>query len=130
MKLVVKLPEGKPPFIGIEFESPWIGEKEGREVFSNSNQRAFDLVIQPLSSTMSIRLVCEDPVIVKFYSGVEFDVERFKLWIHVSKNQNKINFGHTYSKYSEDKICYIVKDGKKVPMVLKVRRILLEGFDL
>lgn len=127
MKLVVKLPDGKPPFIGVEYENPWIGEKEGREVFKICNGCEFDLVIQPLPSVLSIRLICEDPFMVKFYSSIEFDKQRFKRWYQIAKAYRIVNFGHTYSKYSEDKICFMVKNGKKVPMVLKVKRILLEG---
>lgn len=127
MKLVVKLPDGKPPFIGIEFENPWKGESDGREVSMNLNSSLFTLVIQPIGQNLSIRLVCDDPVKVKFYSNIKFDKERFMRWYAIAKAHKILKFGLTHSTYSEDKICFMVKDGKKVPMVLTIRALLMEG---
>jgi hypothetical protein len=126
MRLVLKLPQGKPPFIGIEFSKIWQGEKENRDLIFDFKNEIYTLLIEPIGGYLNIRLFSEQKNIVRYYNGVSYNKDAFKRWIELTRNSGLFNFGHTYQENSVDKICIVLKDGIKIYFVLKVNRYMID----
>ncbi len=126
MRLVLKLPNGKPPFIGIEFTKIWQGEKENKELIIEFKEEIYTLLFEPIGGTLNIRLFSEQKNIVRYYNGVIYNKDIFKRWIQLTQKNVIINFGHTYQENSIDKICTVLKDGVKINFVLKVNRYMID----
>lgn len=119
MKLVLKLPNGKPPFIGIEFENSWQGERCNKDLILESRNEIYTLLIEP-TPRVNLRLVSDSKRICRFYDQVEYDKQKLKRWIELTRKAKLINFGHTYQEKSKDHICKVYVESKQVPFVLKL----------
>lgn len=126
MKLILKLPNGKPPFIGIEFEKQWQGEKENKDLLLEHTNIVYSLLVEPAQSGINIRLICDSPLVIRFYHQVQYNIESFKRWHFHAQNYHSINFGHTYKDHSEDKICVLLQEGKRIPCVFKITHLMVD----
>ncbi len=126
MRLVLKLPSGKPPFIGVEFENASKGERENKDLLLTKRNAVYKLLFEPTCGLLNIRLYSENPPVVRYYKGIDFNPDAFKRWLHTAELYKKVNFGHTYSEKANDTICSLFDDGKKVPFVLKVDWLMVD----
>lgn len=121
MKLVLKLPDGKPPFIGIEFDNAWEGERCNKDLMLEFKDEVYTLLIEPTVKA-NLRLVSDGKRICRFYNQIEYDSGKLKLWIEKTRHAQVFNFGHTFQEKSKDKICKVIIDSKSTPFVLKLKR--------
>ncbi len=123
MELVLKLPKGKPPFVGVLFEQEYHGADMNVDLYKTHGNRAYKLVLEPIKTKINLRLICEEIVTVRFYNGLKYNHERLNDWIYLTKNTSAYTFGHVV--FREDKHFSVrVHPGGK-PFVLKV-----ESFEL
>jgi hypothetical protein len=66
--LIVKLPKGKPPFIGILFSTETEANTLNQELVNDFKYRPYRIILEPLRDFINLRLVCEEIVVVKFYN--------------------------------------------------------------
>jgi hypothetical protein len=100
MALVLKVPQGRPPYIGIEFRNKFAAGHINQDLvdllFNADKSRlpAFHLQIEPLSGSCNIRLSCAQPIIIRFYRKVNYEPERLVRWMKAVKESTVFNFGH------------------------------------
>lgn len=117
MKLVLKVPKGKLPFIGIEF-GEHVAADTNKDLIQNHSEKEYKIVLEHSHKRLQLRLICEELVTVRFYERLEFDPSKLRDWLYITQKATKFNFGHIFVKGNTD---YIARTypGRK-PFVLKV----------
>lgn len=90
-ELLLLLPEGKPPFLGIIHEDldlcklklEFLSTYEEKEIFVSFNRDRINLRVQMTSRD-----------VVRFYSQLVYNRTELILWLDAIKNSDNINFGH------------------------------------
>ncbi len=85
-----KLTQGKPPFIGVVFNT--LEEAKINEDVLEFKSSRFSIMVTGYGSDISFRLQCSEHNIIRHYNNVPFDYNLFKAWRVYSHLQ--INFGH------------------------------------
>jgi hypothetical protein len=120
MELVLKMPQGKPPFIGLEFPSSWKGELNKDLVYENADKQ-YKLILET-ERQLKMTLVCEDIAVRRVYPGIGYHPARLKNWLTQMRQYSQVNFGHVYLQDGNHKI---VKLAGQKNFVLKVVNIEL-----
>lgn len=99
MKLIFKLPANKCPFIGILFsnEELFKGEKLHAEIVEKYGHCTYTITLEQTTSNLNLRLICQETVSVYFYDHLDFDYEKLKSWLYLTKNHKEFTFGHVCS---------------------------------
>ena len=125
MELVLKVPKGKPPFIGVLFESDQhhSGEKLHADMVEKHGGASYRIVLEHTPSALNMRVICEENVMVYFYNHLSFDAERLKSWLYITKNCGQFNFGHVGKSLGNHKLLLSVPQRKK--FFVKVNAVAL-----
>ena len=123
MELVLKLPKGKPPFVGVLFELEYHGADMNVDLYRTHGNRPYKLILEPNKKQINLRLICEEIVTVRFYNSLKYNNERLNDWVYLTKNAKAFTFGHVVFKEDKHHPVRIHPGGK--PFVLKV-----ESFEL
>lgn len=123
MELALKLPKGKPPFIGILFKDEISGNSLHTEVVEKFQKNEYHLLLEHTKSTLNLRLICAERVMVYFYNHLSFDAEKLKSWLYLTKDSTVFNFGHIYKQFDKD--CLISTRPGRKNFVVKVTRCKL-----
>lgn len=96
MELVLKIPQGKPPFVGILFAVTHEAAALNADLVINHRHKNYKLIFEVVGTHLNLRLICEDLVTVRFYNHIKFSPEKLKSWLYIiySKKVTVINFGH------------------------------------
>lgn len=108
--LVLKLPPGKPPFIGIRFEES-VGSELNEDLI-NSKYAGFRLELERVHDRLDIRLISEALVTVRFYTFILYDKDKLKSFLYLTKDAKLYNFGHVKRIEDKDEIIKTKKTGK------------------
>lgn len=123
MELVLKLPKGKPPFVGVLFEQEYQGADLNLDLYKAHGHRPYKLVLEPIKLRIHLRLICEDIVTVRFYNGLKYDLQRLNDWMYLTKKAKLFTFGHVV--FRDDKHYPVrIHPGNK-PFALKVESLEL-----
>lgn len=93
LELITKLPEGKPPYIGIVFEESWKGESLNKiwpETYGKDwYQLRFEVKRDYLELTLKSNIAdrCK-------YQIQNFNLSKLRFFIEQTRNIPQINFGH------------------------------------
>jgi hypothetical protein len=123
MELVVKLPKGKLPFIGIKFAEMHEANELNKDLMNNYSTCIFKVILEPHKNEMNLRLICEEKLLVRFYNGLKYDPEKLKAWIYLTKTAKSFNFSHIYQLGDKEKVAMAIMSRKL--FVLK-----LEGYEI
>lgn len=118
MKLVVKLPKDKPPFIGIVFEHAGDAGKINQELITDHKYADYRIVFEFISGWVNVKLISNSIPAVKFYNKLSYDKEKLIAWFYITKNRKGFNFSHLY--VSGNKECVAKAPAKQILFVLKV----------
>lgn len=122
MKLVVKLPEGKLPFIGVRFNNSWNASKTNEELIESYSSEIYTVKFEiQTPQVLHLSLQCKDKAIQKWYKDLEYEPEKLKRWMQLTRGLSGFNFGHTFMRGNDETIARFAHDLKRV-YVLKVER--------
>jgi hypothetical protein len=96
MKLVVKLPLNKPPFIGIVFHHSSDAEQTHQDLVTVHNNVTYQVVFEFVGQLVNIKLISVHKVVSKHYEGVTFNAVELFHWMCHTSNTGSFNFGHLY----------------------------------
>lgn len=119
MKLVVKLPKDKPPFIGIVFDRSAEAEKTNQELVHDHKYADYRIVFEFIRDWVNVKLISNSIPAVKFYTKLTYDKDKVIAWFYITKNMKGFNFSHVY--IHNNKECVAKTDAKQKLFVLKVR---------
>lgn len=119
MQLIFKLPEGKPPFIGIRFKETELSKALTlNQDFVNENKNhSFNASIN-LGDILCLNLIREDPYKWVRYEGLTYDLHKLKVFRNFTRDARVYNFGHVLDKFGKDELVKTLQEMK--PFVLKL----------
>ncbi len=101
MKLVLKLPQNKPPFIGIEFDSHYEASKTNSDIIGALDSRYYKINLRPINKfNIYLILECKDLMIKRRYQNLEYEQEKLKTWLGMTRAQKSFNFGHVIKEHN------------------------------
>lgn len=123
-ELVLKLPKDKPPFIGLLFSSATDAEKLNEDLVLEHKNKSYKILLEPLKGVISLRLICEEIVTVRFYNNIKCNPEKLSSWLYLTKNVKRFNFSHVARDYKiYDKL--VVAKPKYKLFVLSIESVKL-----
>ena len=102
MKLILKLPKNKPPFIGILFALECEGAALHSDMVEKYGDKEYHVVFEILSNDINLRVACAETVTVYFYNSLTCDSNTLVSWLYMTKHLSKFNFGHIYKHLDKD----------------------------
>jgi hypothetical protein len=127
MELVLKLPKGKPPFIGIEFPNEFNGQRANTDLVNNYKESKYRLLLEPTEKGLTITLSSHDLATPRVYKNIGFNAGKLKNWLNYVGGAPHINFGHVYIEHNAHKIVFVF--GTRRNFVLKVTNIEITAKD-
>lgn len=128
MKLVVKMPEGKPPLIGIEFKDFLESNALNDDLVELHKYAVFRVVFEFQPKWLNVKLICQEALIIRHYTHVKYDdLEKLKVWLYLTKKHNQFNFCHFYVENGKEKLVKTYK--KKMSFLLSVAKYDYFGID-
>jgi hypothetical protein len=119
MKLIVKLPEGKPPFIGVRFNNSWNAAKTNEDLIEDHHKDIYQVKFVIKKHTLTLQLNCKERSIHRYYKDLEFEPEKLKRWMQITEGLSGFNFGHTFINGTKEEVGRFSHDLKRL-YVLKV----------
>lgn len=99
MELVLKIPENKPPFIGVLYDGNVFRASTDNKDFVEGHKLGFskakfNLMIEPYSKYVDLRLSCDSPISIRFYRELVYDPVKLEKWYRQVRFSKTFNFGH------------------------------------
>ena len=95
LELFLKLPEGKPPFIGMLYQPEAANYAMANNVdLMKVTGRDIHLRLEVGKDTLSCALELHEVNDRRFYSDVKFNLRELREWIKKARTSSAINFGH------------------------------------
>lgn len=122
MELILLLPNGKPPFIGVLFYFPEQAAVTNADLAIDHKKKEFWIVLETYKKHLNLRLICNDLVSVRFYNHLKYDPEKLKSWLYVvSANKSTlVNFSQLI--VMNEKLSVVKTSPKNISFVLKVKK--------
>lgn len=133
MKLIVKLPANKPPFIGILFPRLLEAEKTNQELVLDHKNANYRIVFEFIGNWVNIKLISEDIPAVKFYNKVTYDRDKLSAWIYLTRKSKGFNFSHLILVNDKETVVKTLSKTKLFVLKIEAYEILSktsEDFDL
>jgi len=104
MELVLKLPENKPPFLGILFDDSYQACTINKNAVNNYHTSTYHLVLEPMGDKLNLRLTCDSSGLNHLYENVRYNPEKLLKFIYMTKGCNQFNFSHLIRKDGKDTV--------------------------
>lgn len=104
MELMLKMPKGKAPFIGILFEIEREGAKLHADIVEKYQRENFEVVLEHTKRVLNLRLLCKDKVMVYFYNHLRVDAEKLNSWLYLTRDCKAFTFGHIIRELDRERL--------------------------
>ena|SRR6218665_1165736 len=128
MKLLLKLPGDKPPFIGIllaDGDNRSYPERLNEDLINEHKYAGYCLLLELSAGRVDLSLLSVQGHISRIYKGLEFDGAQLALWVYATRHARQFNFGHVRLERGREKV--VKTWGKKINFVLPVKSYELKG---
>lgn len=88
--LVVKLPPGKPPFIGVTAN---YADLDIYDLVRKHKYAGYRIELDFHFGCVDLRLISDALVKLKSFTGLGYDVQQLKDWFEITKKAHSFNFG-------------------------------------
>ncbi len=122
MKLVLKLPKGKAPFIGIHFDDESEGQKLHAEMVDEHRMKEYEVYIEVMDDHLNLRVACRETVNVYFYNNLFIEAEKLTSWIYMTKHSTEFTFGHIFTHLDKDTL---IKTRLRNPFFLRINKLTM-----
>jgi hypothetical protein len=123
MKLIVKLPKEKPPFIGVllsETDNRAYPERLNEDLINEHKYAGYRLVLEFSNQRLNLSLISDGSGIVRYYKEVDYEGDRLTSWVYMTRHTGHFNFGHVRLEQGKEKI--VKTWGKKINFVLPLQK--------
>lgn len=118
MDLVLKMPKGKPPFIGVLFLSQWDAQRTNKLLPDSYSMDTYQISLEP---SHKLFLNLHNGTIHRARYELGYDPVKLLRFLHQTRECRKFNFGHVYLEDGDHKIALTTATMKK--FVLKVDKV-------
>ncbi|MGZ3900215.1 MAG: hypothetical protein ACXVNM_07495 [Bacteroidia bacterium] len=127
-ELVLKIPAGKPPFIGVLFSGDdlyrpaklnagWVNN------YQNSNYKLF---LEPVKDKINLRLLEDSIGCNCVYQGLKYNPEQLFKFLALTKNAREIKFGHIVPKQDGYAIVKTITNNRNFVLRIDQLKLLVE----
>jgi hypothetical protein len=127
MKLILKLPNDKPPFMGIQFSNHYDAGRTNAQAVYDLDKLYCKIILMPKGLYMDLTIKCEDIMMSYTYRNLDYSPEKLKQWLHLVSGAKQFNFGHVTLEHDDHKIAKVGSGMKNY--VIKVESVKLQGFE-
>jgi hypothetical protein len=125
MELVLKMPQGKPPFLGIVFDNVREACTLNQDLVNEYAGSVYTISIESPGSEVNIRLVCENPHYIRVYRNVKCDPKKLENFMYLNRLSRGFNFSHLLRDFDRE---IVVKTLERYKLfVLKIQGVYLVG---
>lgn len=125
-ELVVKIPKGKLPFLGVCYNIKLYNPRENEDLIRDPKYKGAEYILEleVIRNKINLKLICEEHIIIRHYYSISFDGEELKRWRQLTKGKKEFNFGHVTRENEKD---VIMTTPWRKPIVFRVTdlRILI-----
>ncbi len=119
VKLIVKLPKDKLPFIGILYNSIYKAESENQDLVIDHKHLNYRVKFEFAGSGINLYLSSEDKLIQREYRNREYDPLKLKVWFQNTNKASNFNFSHLMDNYGQESVVRTLQNVNKL-FLLKV----------
>jgi hypothetical protein len=112
MKLVVKLPKDKLPFLGVVFPSSYSATQTNEDLVLDHKEDIYRMIFEFTGTVLNLKLICDEKVIIRTYRNVDYDKEKLKSWVMITRKNTAFNFGHIYMQNNKEIVVKNYKNRK------------------
>src|SRR5437868_4282886 len=95
MRLVLKLPQNKLPFIGVQFQDVYNSSRMNADLFWLPEQRPCKIVMELNGkNSINLKLICEELNSTRLYKQLDFDPDKLRTWLIMTERAKEFNFSH------------------------------------
>ncbi len=128
MKLIVKLPKDKLPFIGIQFPYSYEAGKTNQDLVTNYKHIQYKIVLEFVKDKVNIKLVSQENMITRSYNGLEYEKDKLKNWLYLTKNAKAFNFSHTIKEGGKELVAKTILQPQN--FILKLNQCQIIGSEI
>lgn len=121
MKLILKLPKDKPPFIGVQFSNHFDAGRTNADAVYHIEGRYCKITLEPKGHYIDLRIRCEDAMMSYTYKDLDYSPEKLRNWLAMVSNSKQFNFGHVLLENDNHKIAKVGSSLKNY--VIKVESV-------
>lgn len=121
MELIFKLPENKPPFLGILFEDMRQAVTLNQDLVNRRKDAIYSISIEPVGRLLNLRLSAQEPYDVRFYHNLSCDFKKMEAWLLQARQSKACNFSHVVKELNHHMVVKTLQDRKL--WVLKISQI-------
>ncbi len=124
MELSLKMPKGKPPFIGIVFTSVREACSLNEELVNSPVDILYSLTfMHPTNNDVQVRIRSDNMKHFVIYKNVKCDPVQLENFIFINRMKQDFNFGHILRDFDRDTIVCTKEQYK--PFVLKLQGVFV-----
>jgi len=112
MRLIVKLPKDKLPFLGIVFPTSYLATQTNEDLLLDHKEDVYRLIFEFTGTILNLKLICDEKVIIRTYRNVDYEKEKLKNWVQITRKANAFNFGHIYMQSNKEVVVKNYKNRK------------------
>lgn len=121
--LFLKIPDGKPPFIGVAYEANNnFGSQTNTDLLKYKNKEV-SLVIRRSPLTLEIIVMIKGFYHTYGYCNVSYSPGEFDAWLRACKDSKNINFGHVQKFEFGHVLCHT--NGNPQPFFIPLDKIMV-----
>lgn len=112
MRLIVKLPKDKLPFLGVVFPTSYLATQTNEDLLLDHKEDTYRMIFEFMGPVLNLKLICDEKVIIRTYRNVEYEKEKLKNWVQITRKAKAINFGHIYMQSNKEIVVKNYKNRK------------------
>lgn len=126
MELALKLPKGKPPFIGIVFTSVRDACRLNEHLINQPKDKKYTITfMQPSKDGVEIRLRSDNGKDYVVYQRVKCNPTQLENFMFITNKNQDFNFGHILRDFDQDIVVKTNELGKA--FVMKIQGVFMMG---
>lgn len=106
MKLIVKLPKDKPPFIGVVLKIT-DSDMLNQDLILEHKYADYRIELEFILGHVNLKLISNSIPTVRIYSRLSYDKDKLKAWFYITKGVKQFNYGHVRDFNGKDEIIKI-----------------------
>ncbi len=100
MKLILKLPADKPPFLGVLYNNPSQAQRENQGLVK-SGLGNFEIILIPIENKITLKLKSPDNQSTYWYEFLSYEKAALENWLRIAATYDCINFSHILQNHDK-----------------------------
>lgn len=121
MELTLKMPNKKPPFIGIVFTSVREAASLHEDLVNKPIDGLYQLTFIGSSKGIKVRISCDKAKHFFIYDQVKYDPVQLENFLYINRKCQDYNFGHILRDFERDTL--VCTRERYIPFLIKIHGV-------